>query len=56
MDCWQRQEKRKSFFFTTRGVRCVRHRWHGMHWYDIQVFATHASTWVHRYSKLFLFQ
>jgi len=27
-------------------------RWHGTHRYDIQVFATRASTWVHRYSSL----
>jgi hypothetical protein len=32
----------------------MHHGWHGTHWYDIQVFATHtrASTWVHRYSSL----
>jgi len=29
------------------------HRWwHGTHRYDIQVLATHVSTWVHRYSSL----
>jgi hypothetical protein len=40
-------------FFTTRDVRCVHHRWHDTHRYDIQVLATHASTWVHRcYSLL----
>jgi hypothetical protein len=37
---------------TTRDVRCVHHGWHGTHRYDIQVLATHASTWVHRYSSL----
>ena len=26
--------------------------WHGTHRYDIQVLATHTSTWVHRYSSL----
>jgi hypothetical protein len=26
--------------------------WHGTHRYIIQVLATHASTWVHRYSSL----
>ena len=40
------------FFLTTRYVRCVHHGWHGTHRYDIQVLATHASTWVHRYSSL----
>ena len=40
------------FFLTTRDVRCVHHGWHGTHRYDIQVLATHASTWVHRYSSL----
>ena len=27
-------------------------RWHGTHRYEIQVLATHASTWVNRYSSL----
>ena len=40
------------FFLTTRDVRCVHHGWQGTHRYDIQVLATHASTWVHRYSSL----
>jgi hypothetical protein len=40
------------FFFTTRVVRCVHHGWHDTHRYDIQVLATHASTWVHRHSSL----
>ena len=40
------------FFFTTRDVRCVHHGWHGTYRYDIQVLATHASTWVHRHSSL----
>jgi hypothetical protein len=44
--------KLKKFCFTTRDVRCVHHRWHGTHRYDIQLPATHASTWVHRYSPL----
>ena len=43
---------KKVFFVTTRDVRCVHHGWHGTHRYDIQVLATHASTWVHRYSSL----
>jgi len=30
----------------------VRHWGHGTHRYDIQVLATHASAWVHRYSSL----
>jgi len=37
---------------TTRDVRCVHHGWHGTHRYDIQVLATHTSTWGHRYSSL----
>jgi len=40
------------YFLTTIDVRCVHHRWHGTHRYDIQVLATHVSTWVHRYSSL----
>jgi len=43
--------KLKKFFLTTRDVWCVHHEWHGTHRYDIQVLATHASTWVHRYSS-----
>jgi len=44
----------KKFVLATTEVRCVHHRWHGTHRYDIQVLATHthASTWVHRYSSL----
>jgi len=34
-----------KLFLRTRDVRCVHHGWHGTHWYDIQVLATHASTW-----------
>jgi len=34
----------KSFFLTTRDVRCAHHGWQGTHRYDIQVVATHAST------------
>jgi len=44
--------KLKVFFLTTLDVRCVHHWWHGTHRYDIQVLATHNSTWVHRYSSL----
>ena len=43
---------KKFFFLTTRDVRCVHHGWHGTHRYDIQVLATHASTWVYQYSSL----
>jgi len=43
---------KKSFFLTTRHVRCVHHGWNGTHRYDIQVLATYASTWAHRYSSL----
>ena len=37
------------FFLTTRDVRCVHHGWHGTHRYDIQVAATHASTYVEKF-------
>jgi len=43
---------KKSFSLTTGNVRCVHDGWHDTHRYDIQVLATHASTWVHRYSSL----
>ena len=54
MELFTATGKRKKFFFllTNRRVRCVHHGWHGTHRYDIQVLATHASTWVHRYSSL----
>ena len=48
----QRHRKTEVLFITTRDVPCVHHGWHGTHWYDIQVLATKASTWVHRYSSL----
>ena len=47
-----RKTEKVNFFLTARDVRCVHHGWHGTHRYDIQVLATHASTWVHRYSSL----
>jgi len=50
--CSQPQENWKWFFLTTRDVWCVHNRWQGTHRYDIQVLATHASTWVHWYSSL----
>jgi hypothetical protein len=43
---------KKCFFVTITDVRCVHHGWHGTHRYDIQILATHAPTWVHRYSLL----
>jgi len=43
---------KKVFFWQLEMCRCVHHGWHGTHRYDIQVLATHASTWVHRYSSL----
>ena len=46
MELFKSTGKQKSFFLTTRDVRCVHHWWHGTHRYDIQVLATHASTWV----------
>jgi hypothetical protein len=44
-------ELNKSFL-TTRDVQCVHHGWHSTHQYNIQVFATHVSTWLHWYSSL----
>jgi len=44
--------KLMKFFLTTRDFRCVHHGWHGTHRSDIQIVATHASTWVQRYSSL----
>jgi hypothetical protein len=38
--------------FLNKDLRRVHHRWHGTDRYDMQVLATHASTWVHRYSSL----
>ena len=52
MELFTATGKLKKFFFTTGDVRCVHHRCLGTHRYDIQVLATHASTWVHRYSSL----
>jgi len=52
MELFTATGKFKKFFLTTGDVRCVHHGWHGTHRYDIQVLATHASTWVHRYSSL----
>ena len=47
MELFTSTEKLENFFFSTaRDVRCVHHRWHGTHRYDIQVLATHGSTWV----------
>jgi len=47
-----REIEKVFFFLTTLDIRCVHHWWHGTHRYDIQVLATHASTWMHRYSSL----
>ena len=55
MELFTATGKLKKFFFwggATRDVRCVHHGWHGTHRYDIQVLATHESTWVHRYPSL----
>jgi len=35
---------KKFFFLTSRDVRCVHHRWHSTHRYNIQVLAIHPST------------
>jgi len=52
MELFTATGKLKKFFLTTIDVRCVHHWWHSTQQYDIQVLATHASTWVHRYSSL----
>ena len=44
--------KLKSFFLAIRDIQCVHHGCHDIHRYNIQVLATHVSTWVHRYSSL----
>jgi len=36
------RKSEKLFFLTTIDVRCVHHRWHGTHRYDIQVLATYT--------------
>ena len=45
MELFTATGKLKKFFFTTRDVRWVHHRWHGTHRYDIKVVATNASTY-----------
>jgi len=52
MELFTATGKLNFFFWTTRDFRCVHHGWHGTHRYNIQVLATHASTWVHRYFSL----
>jgi len=52
MELFTATGKLKKKNLTTTDVRSVNHGWHGTHRYDIQVLATHASTWVHRYSSL----
>jgi hypothetical protein len=47
MELFTATGKLKKYFLTTGDVRCVHHWWHVTHRYDIQVLATHASTWVH---------
>ena len=45
--------KLKKFLFDNYRCSMRVHRgWHGTHRYDIQVLATHTSTWVNRYSSL----
>ena len=40
------------FIYETRDVRCVHRGWHGTNRYDIQVLATHTSTYVYQYFSL----
>jgi len=46
MELFTATGKLKKIFLTPRDVRCVHHGWHSTHRYDIQVVATHASTWI----------
>jgi hypothetical protein len=48
MELFTAKENWKRF----RDVRCVHHGWHGTHQYNIQVLATHVSTWLRWYSSL----
>jgi hypothetical protein len=52
MELFTATGKQKKFCLTTRDVRCVHHGSYGTHRYDIQILATHTSTWVHRHSSL----
>jgi len=52
MELFTARGKLDFFFITTRDFRCVHHGWHSTRRYNIQVLATHASTWLHRYSSL----
>ena len=52
MELFTATGKLKKVFLTNRDFRCVHHGWHGTHRYDIQILATHASTWVYRYFSL----
>ena len=61
MELFTATGKLENFFLTTTDVQCVHHGWHGTHWYDIQVLATHMSTatWfllaqTPSFSKLFI--
>jgi hypothetical protein len=42
----------KKFFWQLEMFDVCNHGWLGTHRYDIQVLATHAPTWVHRYYSL----
>jgi hypothetical protein len=52
MELFTTTGKLKKVILTTRDIQYVYHRWHGTHQYNTQILATHASTWVHRYSSL----
>jgi hypothetical protein len=54
MELFTATGKLRKYFLITRYFRCVQHGRHGTHRNDIQVLATHASAWVHRYSSLLL--
>jgi hypothetical protein len=54
MELFTATGKLNKFFLTTRDVRCVHHGWHCTHRYDVQVLATHASTWVHGVARTWI--
>ena len=52
MELFTATGKLKNFYFDNQRCSMWPPRVIGTHRYDIQFLATHASTWVHRYSSL----
>jgi hypothetical protein len=52
MELFTATGKLKTFFWQLEIFEVCTTGDKGMHRYDIQVLATHASTWMHRYSSL----